>query len=93
LEDRYWEVTAYGTTAFGPLQVSAGAEHVVYEKEINGETDSTTGKLGVGYAASASLDLSASVEYGQTPEYDREVKGFLAMTWRYDAPVKKGGTK
>ena len=69
------------------------AEHVVYEAEINGETNSTTGKLGLSYAASKSLDLSASVEYGQTPEYDSEVKGFLAMTWRYDASIKKGGTK
>jgi len=92
-EDRYWKLDAYGAATLGPVRVSAGAEHVVYEAEINGETNSTTGKLGLNYAAGSSLDLSASVEYGQTPEYDREVKGLLAMTWRYDASIKKGGTK
>ena len=38
------------------------------------------GTLSLSYAASRSLELSASVEYGQTPEYDREVKGLLAVT-------------
>jgi hypothetical protein len=92
-EDRYWQLSAHATTAFGPIHVSAGAEHLVYEKEINGETNATTGSLGVSYAASKSLELSASAEYGQTPEYDREVKGLLAVLWHYDASIKKGGTK
>jgi len=92
-EDRYWQLRGHATTAFGPIDVSVSAEHLVYEKEINGETNATTGKLGLSYAASKSLDLSGSVEYGQTPEYDREVKGFCAVTWRYDALIKKGGTK
>ena len=69
------------------------AQHLAYEAEINGEKNSTTGKVGLSYAASRSLELSASAEYGQTPEYDREVKGFLAVLWRYDASIKKGGTK
>ena len=78
---------------FGPVHVAVSAQHLAYEAEINGEKNSTTGKLGLSYAASRSLELSASVEYGQTPEYDREVKGFLAVLWRYDASIKKGGTK
>lgn len=93
LEDRYQEISAHATKAFGPLHLSAGAEYVEYELKINGETNATTGKLGLSYAASKSLELSASAEYGQTPEYDREIKGLLAVLWRYDASMKKGGTK
>ncbi|MHB8834459.1 MAG: hypothetical protein ACYC9Y_01935 [Candidatus Methylomirabilia bacterium] len=92
-EDRYWELSVHATTAFGPARVSASAEHLAYEVEINGKKTATTGKLALSYAASKSFELSASGEYGQTPEYDREVRGFFAMTWRYDASSKEGGTK
>lgn len=93
MEDRYWEVSAHATTAFGPARLSAGAEYLAYEVEINGKKTATTGTVALSYAASRSLEFSASAGYGRTPEYDREVKGLCAMTWRYDASVKKGGTK
>jgi len=93
LEDRYQEISAQATTALGPVTVALGAKHLAYELEINGEKNSTTGRLGLSYAASKSLELSASAEYGKTPEFDREVKGLLAVLWRYDASTKKGGTK
>lgn len=92
-EDRYQEISAHATTVIGPVHVALGAQYLAYEIEINGEKNATTGTLGLSYAASRSLELSASGEYGQTPEFDREIKGFLAMTWRYDASIKKGGTK
>jgi hypothetical protein len=92
-ENRYKEISAYASAPFGPLLASLNAEYLTYEEEINGEKNAITGKLGLAYPASRSLELSASVEYGQTPEYDREVNGFFAVTWRYDASIKKGGTK
>ena len=93
LEDRYQEISAHAATAFGPARVALSAQHLAYEAEINGKKNATTGTLGLNYAASKSLELSAAAEYGQTPEYDREVKGLLAVLWRYDASIKKGGTK
>lgn len=92
-EDRYQQISVSATTALGPARVAVGADRLTYELEINGEKTATTGTVGLSYAASKSLELSASVGYGQTPEYDREVKGFLAALWRYDASLKKGGTK
>ena len=92
-ENQYQEFRANVSAPLGPCVVSVNAEHLAYEEEINGKKDATTGKLGLSYAASKSLELSASAEYGQTPDYDREVNGFLAVTWRYDASIKKGGTK
>jgi hypothetical protein len=93
VEDRYKQVSAHATTAFGPARVAVGADRLTYEKEINGEKTATTGTLALSFDASKSLELTASVEYGQTPLFDREVKGLLAVLWRYDASVKKGGTK
>lgn len=93
LEDRYQQISAQAATAFGPARVAVGVDHLAYEKEINGEKTATTGTLGLSFDAGQSLELSASVEYGQTPEYDREIKGLLAVLWRYDASIKKGGTK
>jgi hypothetical protein len=91
-EDRYQQFRAYGTTPVGPVSVAAGVEHLAYDEEINGETSATTGTLTLGYAASRTLDFSASAEYGVTPEFEREVGFILAVTWRYDAATKKGGT-
>jgi hypothetical protein len=92
-EDQYQEISAHATTAFGLVRVAAGAQYLAYEIAINGKKKAMTGTLGLSYAASKSLELSASAEYGQTPEFDREVKGLLAVLWRYDASIKKGGTK
>jgi hypothetical protein len=93
IDHRYQEISAHASRSFGALRVALGAEYVKYEEKINGENYGTSGTLGVSYAASGSLELSASAGYGQTPEYDREIKGLLAVLWRYDASMKKGGTK
>lgn len=92
-EDRYRQFSAHATTFLGPVRLFAGAEHLVYEAAINGEKNASTGTLGLGYSPSASLELTLSGEYGATPEYEREVKGLLAVLWRFDASTKKGGTK
>jgi hypothetical protein len=92
-ENRYQEFSANAAVPLGPVLVSANAEYLSYEEEINGKKNAMTGKLGLTYAASRAFELSASVEYGQTPDYDHEVKGLLAVLWRYEASMKKGGTK
>lgn len=92
-ENRYQEVSAHASKSFGRLHAAAGVEHLAYEAEINGEKNATTGTLGLTYTVSRALEITASGEYGQTPAYDREVKGLLAVLWRYDASTKKGGTK
>lgn len=92
-EDRYQQISAHATMVFGPVHVGLGAGHLAYEAEINGKKNATTGTLRLSYAANKSLELLASAEYGQTPEYDRELKGLLAVLWRYDATIKKGGTQ
>jgi hypothetical protein len=91
-EDRYQQFRAYGSAPVGPVSVAAGVEHLSYDEQINGEDSATTGTLTLGYAASKTLDLSASAEYGVTPEFEHEVNFILAVTWRYDAASKKGGT-
>ena len=92
-ENQYQEFRAHATAPAGPINVTVSAEHLVYEEAISGETKATTATLDLSYPASKSLEFSASVEYGKTPEYDREVKGLLAVVWRYDAAMMKGGTK
>jgi hypothetical protein len=92
-EDRYQQYRANVAKSFGALNVALGGEYVAYEVEINGEKNATTGRLTLGYALSKSLEVSASAEYGVTPEYEREVNALLAAVWRYDVETKKGGAK
>jgi hypothetical protein len=92
-EDRYQQFRAHLTTTVGAVRVAAGAEHLVYEEEINGEKNATTGTLSLSYAAGKAIELTLSGEYGKTPDYDPEVKGLLAVVWRYDASTKKGDAK
>lgn len=92
-ENRYQEFRVHATAPLGAVRVGAGVEHLKYEEALDGEKNATTGTLGLGFDLSRSLELSATAEYGKTPEYEREVKGLLAVLWRYDASIKKGGTK
>jgi hypothetical protein len=92
-ENQYQQLGAYASVPFGPVLAAANAEYLAYEEEINGEKSAMTGKVGLTYTASRALEFSASVEYGKTPDYDYEIKGLLAVLWRYDASMKKGGTK
>lgn len=92
-EESYQQFHANAARSFGALNVALGGEYLAYQAEINGSKTATTGRLSLGYALSSALDLSASVEYGVTPEYEREVNGLLAAVWRYDATIKKGGAK
>ncbi len=92
-EGRYEELHARASTTFGALQAAVGVQHLIYDPAVNGEKDSTTGSLTLDYALSQTLEISATAEYGVTPEFEREVSGLLALVWRYDASTKKGGTK
>ena len=91
-EDRYEQLRAYASAPIGRFSLAAGVEHLAYEEEINGEDSATTGTLALGYAASKALEFSASAEYGVTPSMEEEAAFLLALTWRYDAATKKGGT-
>jgi hypothetical protein len=92
-ENRYQEFRGYVTALLGPVRTALSAEHLAYDEEINGQDSATTATLSLGYDLSRSLNITATGEYGVTPEFDREVKGLLAVLWRYDASMKKGGTK
>ena len=92
-ENQYQEFRGHVTAPLGPVHATLSGQELIYAEEINGKKNATTGVLDLSYAVSTSLELSASAEYGHTPDYDREIKGMLAVLWRYDASMKKGGTK
>lgn len=92
-ENIYQMFQVHASRNFGPLLAAAEFQYLAYEEEINGEDSGTTAMLSLSYSASRALELTASAEYGVTPEFEREVSGMLAMTWRYDASTKKGGSK
>ena len=91
-EDRYQQFRGYGTAPLGPVALAAGVEYLAYDEQINGEDSAITGTLTLGYTLSKALEFSASAEYGVTPEMEHEAGLLLALTWRYDASTKKGGT-
>ena len=92
-ENRYQEFRGYVTAPLGPIRAALSAEYLAYDEEIDGEDSATTATLSLGYDLSQSLEFTATGEYGVTPEFDKEFKGLLAVLWRYDASMKKGGTK
>lgn len=92
-EDRYQHVHAHATTTVGPVRLLVAGDHLIYDSEINGEKNGTTGTLSLGYNPTEAVELTLSGEYGSTPEYTREVKGLLALLWRFDVSTKKGDSK
>ena len=92
-ENRYQEFQVHASRAFGAWLAAGEVQYLAYEEAINGEDSGTTAMLSLSYTASRTLELTASAQYGVTPEYESEVSGLLAMTWRYDASTKKGGSQ
>lgn len=89
VENRYREATLNVSTKVGPVRLFGGAQRLEFDEAINGVNNSTMGSLGLAYAMGPALEITASGEYGQNPEFSQQFKGLLAVTWRYDVAAPK----
>ena len=80
----------YGYKKMGKADVAVDALAVLYDAPINGVDNAYSVSLAVGYDLSEKLKLGADVEYAKNPDFDREVRSFLKLIYRFDTSYGKG---
>ena len=86
----YDEYRLYGTKRYGKANVAVDLLQVKYQEAINGVSNASSATLAAGYDLSEKLMLGADLEYAKNPDFDKEVRVFLKLIYRFQAPLGKG---
>ncbi len=90
---RYDEYRLYALRKLGHMEVSADFIDIRYDKSINGVTDSFALTGSAGYEINEQLKIGADLEYSRNPDFDREVRGLMKLTYLFDTKHSEGGGK
>jgi hypothetical protein len=86
----YDEYRVYAFKKYGHADVTVDLFDVKYDTAINGVTSAYSASVAAGYDLTESLKLGADVEYAKNPDYDKEVRAFLKLIYRFHASLGKG---
>jgi len=86
----YYEYRAFGMKKFGSADVTVDLLNVKYDVAVNGVTNAYTAVLAAGYELSEKLKLGADLEYSKNPDYDKDVRAFLKLIYRFQSSYGKG---
>ncbi len=81
---KYTEYRAYGFKKFGKTDLTLDALDVAYKEAINGVKDAYSVSLAAMYEVRERLNVGADVEYAKNPDFDKEVRGFFKLNYRFD---------
>ncbi len=85
---KYNEYRVYGYKKLGKFDLTADILDVAYDAPIFGVKDSYSGSLAAQYDLADAWKLGADVEYSHNPDFNRDVRGFVKLLYRFGA---KGG--
>lgn len=88
----FHELRAYIMRDSKKYIASADAIAYIYDKKISGKQSAWETMASVGYKFTPSLTLSGDLSYGQSPEYNDDLKGLLRLTYNMTYS-SKGGSK
>jgi hypothetical protein len=86
----YDEYRVYGSKKIDKADVAVDLLAVLYDVPINGVDHAYSFSLAAGYELSERLKLGADVEYSKNPDFDRDVRTFLKLIYRFDLAYGKG---
>lgn len=81
---RYTEYRAYGYTKFGKLGLTLDVMDVAYAAPINNVKDAYTVAAIATYDMTERLRMGADVEYSKNPDYDKDIRTFFRLTYKFD---------
>ena len=89
---RYSEYRIYGYKKAGHADLGVELFDVAYDEKINGETNAYSASIGAGYEVTEQLKLGADFEYAKNPDYDKDVRAFIKVIYKFGAEhgTKKG---
>lgn len=86
----YYEYRVYGFKKYGRMDVTVDLLDVAYDADINGESSALSASLGAGYDLNEKLRLAADVQYAKNPDFDKDVRAFLKLLYRFEFSAGKG---
>ena len=89
---KYNEYRAYVHNRAGKFDVVLDSFFVTYDKEINGRKTATSVSGAVGYDMSKQFRLEADAVYSRNPYYDKDIRGFFKLIYKFNImpQAKKG---
>lgn len=90
---RYNEYRLYALKKLQHVELSADLIDINYDKSINGVRDSFTLTGSAGYEINEQLKVGADLEYTRSPDFDREVRALVKLTYLFDTKHSEGGGK
>ena len=85
---QYDEYRVYASKRMHKLDVTLDLVDVKFKQSINNVSNAYSATLAAGYELSERLALGADLEYAKNPDFDKDVRLFAKMTYRFD--VTKG---
>jgi hypothetical protein len=81
---KYYEYRIYGYTKLGTINVSLDVIDVNYDSAINGVSNAYSVSFAAVYDLTEKLKVGADVEYSKNPDFDKDVRAFLKVIYRFD---------
>ena len=85
----YKEYRVYAFRKIGHVDVAADLFDVKYDTPINDVSNSYAASIAAGYELSERLKVGADAEYSKNPDFDKDVRLFLKLNYRFDAELGK----
>jgi len=85
----YDEYRIYASKKINKVDVAVDLLDVKYKEPINDVTNAYSATLAAGYEMTQKLKLGADVEYSKNPDFDKDVRFFLKLNYRFDAELGK----
>ena len=86
---KYDEYRVYASKKIDKIDVAVDLLDVKYKEPINDVTDAYSATLAAGYELTQKLRVGADLEYSKNPDFDKDVRFFLKLNYRFDAELGK----
>lgn len=86
---KYDEYRIYASKKIDKIDVTVDFLDVKYKEPINDVTNAYSVTLAAGYDLTQKLKLGADLEYSKNPDFDKEVRAFLKINYRFDVELGK----
>lgn len=92
---KYDQYRVYAAKQMGKMDVAVDLLDVKYKVPINNVSNSYSATLAAGYELKESLKIGADAEYSKNPDFDKDVRLFLKLVYRFDEELgrRKGGVE
>jgi hypothetical protein len=86
---KYDEYRIYASKKIEKIDVAVDLLDVKYKEPINDVTNAYSATLAAGYELTQKLKVGADMEYSKNPDFDKDVRFFLKLIYRFDAELGK----